>query len=131
MYKKILLVDDDVDDQVIFLDALSEITTQVDCITAGNGLEALTTLKTLTPLPSLIFLDLNMPLMNGFECLENLKKDNQYKKIPVVIFTTSDNPMDVVRAKKSGADLFFTKTPDFQLLKTKLLDIFKTDFSKL
>jgi len=130
MHKKILLVDDDLDDQVFFLDALSEITKNVECITAVNGLEALSNLKVIKPSPSIIFLDLNMPLMNGFECLKKMKNDEQYKNIPVVIFTTSNNRADEIYAKELGAKLFFTKTPDFKLLKSKLLHILETDFSK-
>ena len=129
IHEKILLVDDDLDDQVIFLDALSEIATQAVCITADSGIEVFTNLKTMAPLPSIIFLDLNMPFMNGFECLERIKKDEQYKKIPVIIFTTSNNPADKIRAKELGAELFFTKTADFKLLKSTLLNILTTDFS--
>ena len=130
MRKRILLVDDDEDDQVIFLDALSEITGDVECITASNGADAITNLKTLIPAPSIIFLDLNMPFMNGFECLEQIKKDERYKKIPVIIFTTSNSRADEIRTKEMGAELFFTKTPDFKLLKSKLREILTTDFSR-
>src|SRR6185369_504496 len=98
MHTKVLLVDDDDDDQVMFLDALGEISNDVECITMNNGVEAIKSLKILRPLPSIIFLDLNMPLMNGFECLKHLKKDEQYKKIPVVIFTTSNSPEDQIQA---------------------------------
>ena len=129
-HKKILLVDDDVDDQLIFIDALNEVEPAIECITFNNGLEALAQLKTIALKPSLIFLDLNMPFMNGFEWLEQIKKDDQFKEIPVVIFTTSNNPADEKRTKELGAALFFTKTPDFKLLKSKLVDIIKTDFSR-
>ena len=129
-HTKILLIDDDADDQFIFKDALTEIAAGIECVTANNGLEALDYLKTTVPNPSLIFLDLNMPFMNGFECLERIKKENLLKEIPVVIFTTSDNPVDKKRTKELGAEIFFTKTPNFKLLKEKLRDILKTDFSK-
>jgi CheY-like chemotaxis protein len=129
--KRILLVDDDADDQFIFKDAMNEIASDIECIIANNGLEALVNLKTSDPAPSLIFLDLNMPLMNGFECLERIKNDNQFKQIPVIIFTTSDSPADQKQTQQLGAETFFTKTSDFKLLKASLLNILKTDFSKL
>jgi CheY-like chemotaxis protein len=126
-HKNILLVDDDADDQFIFKDALSEINEQVQCITASNGLEALEILNSCNPRPTLIFLDLNMPLMNGFECLEQIQE--KFKEIPVVIFTTSDNPSDRRRTKEAGAKFFFTKTSDFKLLKNKIIEILDMDFS--
>jgi len=129
IHKTILLVDDDLDDQVIFLDALTEIAKQVTCKIANNGVEAFKILQRMTPPPSIIFLDLNMPFMNGFECLGLIKKDEAYKRIPMVILTTSNDPVDEARAKGLGAQLFFTKTPDFNLLKSTIMDVLTTDFS--
>ncbi|SRR6266542_6222252 len=130
-HKKILLVDDDADDQLIFTDAMSEVDPGIECITVNNGMEALVYLQTAIPLPSLIFLDLNMPLMNGFQCLAQIKKDNEFKHLPVIIYTTSDNPVDKKRTRELGAEIFFTKISDFKLLKAELLDILNLDFSKL
>lgn len=130
-HTKILLIDDDPDDQIIFIDALNEIAAGIDCVTANDGFEALGYLETMVPVPSLIFLDLNMPVMNGFECLTLIKKEDRFKSIPVVIFTTSDDPTDKKRTSELGAEFFFTKTASFKLLKTKLFDILKTDFKKL
>ncbi len=65
MHLKIMLVDDDPDDQCIFLDTLTEINSEIECVTADNGLEALSLLHEHKQPPSLVFLDLNMPLMNG------------------------------------------------------------------
>ena len=67
-----------------------------------------------------------MPLMNGFECLAQLKKDNGYKDIPVIIFTTSNNPADKARTISMGAHMFLTKPPDFNALKIKLQGILQT-----
>ena len=74
----------------------------------------------------MLFLDLNMPLMNGFEFLVILKSDPRFSPIPVIIFSTSDNPEDLYRAKELGAIQFITKTADIQLLKKDLSDIFNT-----
>ncbi len=125
-YKKILLVDDDTDDQLFFVDAINEIEPALDCAVANNGLEALSYLEKIPPPPSLIFLDLNMPFMNGFECLAQLKKINHYKEIPVIIFTTSNHLLDMERTISMGAKMFFTKPPDFTALKNKLHDILQT-----
>ena len=127
--KKILLVEDDVDDQLIFSDAISGITAGFQCTTANNGLEAMLHLRTLKPVPSLIFIDLNMPFMNGFECLRQIKADSRFSHIPVIVFTTSDSPADKEITKELGASMFLSKTDDFELLKSNLLRILETDFS--
>jgi CheY-like chemotaxis protein len=127
-HNHILLIDDDADDQLIFIDALGEIAVGIECAIAKNGLEAIEYLKTAIRTPSLIFLDLNMPLMNGFQCLEKIKKDERFKHLPVVVYTTSDDPIDKKRSKESGAEMFFSKTPNFKLLKDTLLEILKTNF---
>ena len=126
IYKKILLVDDDTDDQLFFVDAIAELEPTLECGVANNGLEALDHLGEFPPPPSLIFLDLNMPLMNGFECLAQLKKINQYKEIPVIIFTTSNHPIDMERTIAMGAKSFITKPPDFKVLKNRLHAILQT-----
>ncbi|MEO6668317.1 MAG: response regulator [Ferruginibacter sp.] len=122
--KRILLVDDDADDQLYFVDAIAEINPSIECKIVNNGLEALQELEIL-PAFDFIFLDLNMPIMNGFECLGSLKKVDQYKDIPVVIFTTSKNPYDIERTKELGADWFFTKPTNFSILCDKLKQIFE------
>lgn len=127
-HKKILLVDDDEDDQLIFSDAINVIAPEIECLTANNGVEAITLLKTMDHLPSIIFLDLNMPLMNGFECLQQIINEPAFNQIPVVIFSTSDNPKDNKNTIAAGAKKFLTKTPDYHLLKTKLLEILEADF---
>jgi len=127
-HNTILLVDDDDDDQLIFKDAISEIFKGIKCLTAYNGKDAYSQLEKSSPTPSLIFLDLNMPVMNGFEFLKRVKESGDHKKIPVVIYTTSDSPQDQKDTMEAGAVLFFTKTADFRFLKTKLREILQLDF---
>jgi CheY-like chemotaxis protein len=122
---KILLIDDDIDDQFIFLDALKEISFDHECIIANNGIEALALLTENPLLVDAIFLDLNMPLMNGFEFFIILKKDSRLSQIPVIIYSTSDNPEDQKRMKEFGAIKFITKTADFKNLKASLINILK------
>jgi len=120
---KILLIDDDDDDQLIFKDALKEIHFICDCLIANNGLEALAILASETENPAIIFLDLNMPLMNGVEFLIHIKKEKAFADIPVVIFSTSNNPTDKAQMLRLGAKLFITKTSNFKLLIDKLAEL--------
>lgn len=129
MIKQILLMDDDEDDQLIFKDALRGIAGDLNVIFAGNGLRGLEYLRgipPLQPIPELIFLDLNMPLMNGFEFLAVIKKDPKFQHIPVVIFSTSENPADKQKASSLGAVKFLTKSPEFAVLKKDLAKIYAT-----
>lgn len=121
--KKILLIDDDEDDQLIFTDAVSELTSNVECDVANNGVEAITYLDSNSVIPSHIFLDLNMPRMNGFECLEIIKASKAFKNIPVTILSTSNDPSDRRKATRMGAERFISKTADFNELKLHLADI--------
>ena len=117
---RILLIDDDVDDQLIFREIIEEISPDIECIGAHNGLEGLNTLAGMDPGPTMIFLDLNMPLISGWECLERIWKDQRTNRIPVVIMTTSDNQADKKRALELGARAFVTKTADLASLRQNI-----------
>jgi CheY-like chemotaxis protein len=127
-HKTVLLIDDDEDDQHIFKDAIKEVYSGIECVMADNGRDAFLQLEKSSTLPSMIFLDLNMPVMNGFEFLDRIRNNDRFKNIPVVIYTTSDNPLDKKNTLAAGAVLFFTKTADFKLLKLKLTEILEHDF---
>jgi len=126
MFQNVFLIDDDDDDQFIFLTALKDVAPHSRCHISNNALEAFKYLYARTEVPDMLFLDLNMPLMNGFEFLIILKSDPRFSPIPVIIFSTSDNPEDLDRAKELGALQFITKTSDIQLLKKDLFGIFET-----
>jgi CheY-like chemotaxis protein len=126
--KRIFLVDDDEDDQLFFTDALKEIDPDIQCSVARNGKDAIKILQELNQLPDVIFLDLNMPFMNGFECLKVLKTEIKLSQIPIVIFTTSNDPRDVQLTHRLGAEVFLSKPNDFNQLKLKLEHILKINF---
>ncbi len=115
------LADDDEDDRMLFQEALAEVNPAIKCITVKNGKEALEFLQDqIVVLPDFIFLDLNMPLMNGLKCLEALKKIDILKNIPVVIYSTSSDLDSVEESKKLGAIDFFVKPSNFTGLKNFL-----------
>ncbi len=115
-YKTFLLVDDDADDRELFSEALSEVDPTVKFCYAPNGKIAMEKLQELGP-SSIIFLDINMPEMGGFECLSLLKKKEDAKDIPVLMFTTSANKQDIKAAGELGALCFITKPNKYQNLK--------------
>ena len=121
-----MLIDDDRDDQILFQEAVQVINPDLRCELASSCQQALRQLEEL-PLPDFIFMDLNMSVINGFDCLVNLKNQNNYKDIPVVILTTSKNLDDVNRTKLLGAKWYMTKPDDFNILCQKLNKILQKD----
>ena len=119
--KILLLVDDDDDDSFLFREVLNEVDSSVKLLNAQNGKEALELLwQQHSVMPDLILLDLNMPKMDGKECLAELKKDDFLSQIPVFIYTTSSSSTDIEYTLQLGAQCFITKPASFRDLQTLL-----------
>ncbi len=108
-FLQILIVDDDPDDRELFCEAVAQIDYTIHCSQAKNGDEALKMLENNVMLPDYIFLDLNMPRMDGRQCLKKLKTCPLLQKIPVVIYSTSKLQGDIDETAKNGAVYFITK----------------------
>ena len=120
MNKIILLADDDQDDTEMFCEVLAGIDENIICHYADNGDEALKMMQKQDTIPSVVFLDLNMPIMNGWECLRQLKRDERYKEIPVIMISTSSHKNDMETAANLGAVCYFVKPNTFKDLKQVL-----------
>lgn len=127
--KKILLIDDDLDDQFFFKEVIESIDAALHCDTATNGKIALEKLKVCLSLPEIIFLDINMPIMNGVDFMIQIKKEKALTEIPICILTTSNIARDVKLAKELGAHCFLTKPNDFSMLRKQLQQILFGDLS--
>lgn len=119
----ILIADDDKDDLFLIKQAFTGLNNNVEIKTVGNGEELLNYLNrrenykdTDAPIPKVILLDLNMPKTDGRECLLELKKDSKLKKIPVIIFSTSNNPKDIAFSYENGASGYIVKPNSFNEL---------------
>ena len=91
----ILNVDDDVEDIEIFCDAVREIDGSIICLVAKSAEEAYQILNSEIELPEYIFLDINMPKVDGNECLKEIKKDQRLSKIPVIMYSTYTRRADL------------------------------------
>jgi CheY-like chemotaxis protein len=121
MAKTFLLVEDDSDDTELFTEAIEAVDASVRCYSVSNGKEALDKLIANTiSAPDIIFLDINMPEMNGWQLLNKLKDDRALKNIPVIMYSTSSQIKDIKHASVSGALCFFTKPNSFSHLKNIL-----------
>jgi CheY-like chemotaxis protein len=121
IYKNLFLVEDNPADKDLFLLAVERFDPTITCETAYNGSYALQMLQTSHPLPEVIFLDLNMPRLDGFEFLALIKKDEHLKDIPVIILTTSTE--DAERCFKLGAALYLTKPESLDVFRTMMSDV--------
>jgi len=119
--KHIFLADDDADDKLLFVEAISDIDANINCIMTSNGQEALALLNVMDPLPDIIFLDVNMPVVNGLDCLKDLRATKRYSQVPIVMLTTSSS--EFIRAQAMGANLVLTKPPSFKELKVLLKEV--------
>jgi CheY-like chemotaxis protein len=112
-----LLIDNDVDDQEIFSMALGEIDSTISCLMADDGLSAIEKLTTNPGYTlSYIFIDMNMPLMDGKQCLQEIRKIPAYAQVPIYIYSTAANPTLVAEAKALGATDFIMKPAGFREL---------------
>lgn len=116
IYKNILQIDDDIDDCDFFMEALQAISGAA-YTGIQNPVEALKKLIDNQIHPDIIFLDLNMPVMSGFEFLTEIKKQDILKNIPVIIFSTSQFDEIKLKAKNHGANEYISKPNDFNELK--------------
>lgn len=114
----LLLADDDEDDCTFFKEALDDLSVPVNLVTVNDGVELMNHLAVeVSDLPDLLFLDLNMPRKNGHECLAEIKKMDQLKNLPVIIFSTSLDTEIVNKMYEKGALYFIRKPGDFSKLK--------------
>lgn len=128
--KTILLVDDDHDDQLLFKEALSEADNTIMYQSAFNGIDALEKLaSSAIEMPELIFLDVNMPKMNGIDCLKELKKTESLKNIPVIMYSTSSFSEYKRECFENGAIDYIVKPDDYRQLCLKLKNILNSDLN--
>ncbi len=114
---RILLADDDLDDCSLFKEVLDGIGTSINFSTVSDGVQLIQMLEKKKRLPHILFLDLNMPRKNGFDCLEDLRRDERFKSIAVIIFSTSFNPDIVNMLYQKGAHFYIQKPSKFSELK--------------
>ncbi len=124
--KNILLAEDDEEDVLLFNTVLSELNQRIIVTVAADGVLLMALLKQATPLPEMIFLDLNMPHKNGFECLREIKANEKWNSIKIVILSTSSQPQQIENAYKGGADLYLAKPvsyTQFKIMMEKCLSL--------
>lgn len=107
-YISILIVDDDLDDAAFLAEGISRLMNAYKVFNATDGAQCMRFLKT-NNAPELIFLDLQMPMRSGIECLKAIREIPALNKTPVIIYSTSHNLRDIDRCYKLGANFYMVK----------------------
>jgi CheY-like chemotaxis protein len=107
MKTHVLLVDDDIDEMKTFLEALKTIIPPCKCTYAPNGIHALKMLLYLRP--EVIFVDYEMPLMDGLELIEKLKAIDEIKQVPVFLYSSNISPAVKAKAEQLGVAGYLEK----------------------
>lgn len=127
----IYLADDDEDDRSFFQDALRAVCNDFHLTIARDGRELMDILHlSPDPLPDIIFLDLNMPAKNGFECLAEIKQSDNLKYLPIIVFSTTVQEETVNKVYKEGASYYICKPDNFTHLKKALKKVLEIDWLK-
>jgi CheY-like chemotaxis protein len=126
--KHVLLADDDPDQAILFRVVLRQNWPSQKLTVASNGQELLEQLD--KQVPDLIFLDLNMPCVNGFECLDRIRAQAEFRKIPVVVYSSSSDMSDIAKSYLHKADLYMVKPFSSLHLKNALDSILRMEWWK-
>jgi len=128
---KILLADDDRDDRELFEEAVGAAELHTELTTVSDGDKLLKHLASLDgTLPDIIFLDINMPLKNGKECLKVIRSNRKFEQVPIIMFSTSAYKEDIEETFTNGANLYISK-PNFLNDEVKILkEIFAPNWQK-
>lgn len=121
----IYLADDDTDDREFFIEALEEIPVQTKISEFSNGVDLMAALFSKQRIPDAIYLDLRMPLMDGFECLIDIRSFPQFANIKIIVYSTSFHEIEVNQLKEDGANYYLQKPNTFQQLKSLLFQSVK------
>jgi len=116
----IFLAEDDADDVLFFKEAVADLLSSANITILFDGEELIKLLETDTILPDIIFLDLNMPKKNGFECLKKIKNNSLWKQIKTIILSTTSDDTQIKKCYFLGADKFLTKAVDYSEFKLNL-----------
>ncbi|WP_417370436.1 response regulator [Gelidibacter japonicus] len=123
-YTYVVLADDDEDDRLLFTEAFEELKMQTKVDLYKDGVDLMNALnQSDSKLPNILFLDLNMPMKSGIECLKEIKSNPRFKDIAIAIYSTSASEEDIEDTFVSGANVYIKKPNDFNILKKILSDV--------
>lgn len=124
----IYYIDDDGDDLDFFNDAMKRLDQEVTLFKTAEKL--LKKLRNPPPAPSLLFMDLNMPLRNGFELIADLKADPAFKNLPIIVYSTAIDSATVEKCRLLGASMYINKPTSMPALVRTLRQVLEIDWTQ-
>lgn len=116
----IFYTDDDQDDLDFFSEVVEDMGKNLNLVTQNNGQKLINDLENPPPNPHVVFLDLNMPGINGFQVLEKLRATEEFKTLPIIIFSTSNDESVIARSRDLGASFYVNKPSNYDVLKKSI-----------
>ncbi|WP_336517898.1 response regulator [Pollutibacter soli] len=124
----IFYVDDDQDDLDYLSIVINDINKGVELFTHNSANDLMHALHNPPPKPHVVFVDLNMPGTNGFELVEDLRKSEQHKDLPIVVFSTATDPESIRKSKNLGANFYLPKSGDYSALRKSIEYVLDIDW---
>jgi CheY-like chemotaxis protein len=116
----IFYTDDDQEDLEFFKEIIDTLDVNVNVVTQRNGQQLINALNNPPPTPHVVFLDINMPGMNGFEILKHVRNSLNNKHLPIVMFSTSGDETAIEKSRELGASYYVQKSSAFEQLKKSI-----------
>ncbi len=126
--KKILLVDDDTDDSDLLKEVIEDMLPSCNVCVVSNGFDAIKKLDDFNP--DFVFLDINMPVKDGFECLENIREKKEFDHLPVAIYSTSGSKSQIQKAYDGLANMYIKKPGTFPAIKKIVAQVIHLNLNK-
>lgn len=123
--KKFMIIDDDEDDRFFFKKVITKMSDSSVCVEANGCADALSQLRNTEQLPHFIFLDVNMPCLDGRDCLKQLKADEKLKHIPVIMYSTSFSEESINEFRRLGASAYLNKPTNMNKLPAQIIEAIK------
>ncbi len=124
----IFYTDDDPEDLEFFREVAQGVDEEFQVVTIQSAFKLMEFLNNPPPNPNVLFLDINMPGKTGFDILKEIRANEKFKNLPIIMFTTSNDSFTIDKSRRLGANLFIPKPADFPMLKKSIEFALKIDW---
>ena len=124
---KILLVDDDQEEYEFITSAFENLTVNAEVVQVQDCSDVAETIRSHNP--DMVFIDINMPSINGIDCLKSVRADSRFENLPIIIYSTSNNVSDIQDSFNHKANLYVVKPNTFNKLTASLQKVLSMDWN--